>query len=633
MFLPISSEDMIVRGWDKPDFVIVTGDAYVDHPSFGTAIISRVLEAEGYRVCIIAQPDWKNTDDFKRFGRPRLGFLINSGNVDSMVAHYTAAKKPRSTDYYSPGGKAGLRPDRAVIVYCNRVREAYGDVAIIIGGIEVSTRRFTHYDYWSDRVRRSILIDSGADLISYGMGENSLRRIAFLLDKGVPVKKLRDIRGTCFMTTDKNDIHYDFVETGSYDKLKTDKKSFAEAFALQYENQDPIYGKALIEDYGGKYVVQNPPMLPLTRKELDAVYSLPYERNWHPVYAKDGGVPAIDEVKFSITHCRGCFGACNFCSIAFHQGRMVTSRSIKSVKEEAEIIAAMPDFKGYIHDIGGPTANFRHPSCEKQKEAGVCKNRRCLFPTPCPNLNTDHSEYIKLLEEVEKVEGVKKVFIRSGIRFDYMMCDKNEKFFRRLVDKHVSGQLKVAPEHICDSVLIQMGKPGRDVYDKFMSKFYRITKETGKEQYLVPYLMSSHPGSSLNEAIELALYLKINNINPEQVQDFYPTPGTASTCMYYTGTDPFTGIEVYVAKTYGEKQAQRALLQFYRKENYPLIRKTLLSAGRGDLIGYGNGCLVPPAGTVKAYRDNNKAQKTDKTDKSVIKKLKSYKKYNGTKRK
>lgn len=593
-FLPITKAEMIENGWDDCDFVIVTGDAYVDHPSFGTAILSRVLEAEGYRICILPQPSWNNTDDFKRFGKPRLGFLVNSGNVDSMVAHYTAAKKRRSTDYYSPGNKSGLRPDRAVIVYCNRIREAYGDIPIIIGGVEVSTRRFAHYDYWTDKVRRSIIVDSRADLISYGMGESSLRRIAFLLDKGVPVKKLRDIRGTCFMTDDLNDIKFEYEQIGDYDTLKEDKAAFAKAFRIQYRNQDHITGKALAEAYGSRYVIQNPPMPPLTRAQLDYVYSLPYERNWHPSYTPLGGVPAIEEVKFSITHCRGCFGGCNFCSITFCQGRTVTSRSIKSVVEEAKIIASMPDFKGYIHDIGGPTANFRHPSCEKQKTLGMCKDRLCLFPKPCPNLNADHSEYIELLEQIERIPGIKKVFIRSGIRYDYMLCDKNDKFFRHLVENNISGQLKVAPEHICDNVLCRMGKPGRDVYDRFKDKFFAYTKKIGKEQYMVPYLMSSHPGSTLDDAIELALYLKKNKLNPEQVQDFYPTPGTASTCMYFTGIDPFTNKKVYVAKDYSEKQAQRALLQFYRHENFPLIRRVLISRGRQDLIGYGDGCLVPP---------------------------------------
>ncbi len=613
MFLPVTFNDMTSRGWDRPDFIIITGDAYVDHPSFGTAIISRVLEAEGFRVCIIPQPDWRDTKDFMRFGKPRLAFLINSGNVDSMVAHYTASKKVRTDDYYSPGGKAGYRPDRAVIVYCNRVREAYGSVPIIIGGVEASTRRFAHYDYWTDKVRRSILIDSGADLLSYGMGENSLRRIAFLLDKGASVKKLHDIKGTCFVTDNKSDIRFDYEETPSYDELKTNKQAFTGAFLIQYENQDPFYGRAVVEDYGGKYLVQNPPMPPLTRKEMDFVYSLPYERNYHPMYEKEGGIPAIEEVKFSITHTRGCFGSCNFCSITFHQGRIVTSRSIESVVEEAELIASTPGFKGYIHDIGGPTANFRHPVCKKQTEQGTCKNRKCLFPKACPNLDADHSEYIKLLEEVEKVKGVKKVFIRSGIRYDYMLKDRDKKFFRRLVEKHISGQLKVAPEHICDNVLSLMGKPSREVYDKFMADFYKITKDLGKEQYLVPYLMSSHPGSAINDAIELALYLKRNGINPEQVQDFYPTPGTASTCMYYTGIDPFTMKKVYVARSYEEKKAQRALLQFYKRENFPIIRKILVSAGREDLIGQGKNCLVPPESF--RFRPSDKIKNKRKTKK------------------
>ena len=593
-FLPVTKAEAADRGWETPDFVIVTGDAYVDHPSFGTAVVARVLEAEGYSVCIIPQPDWRDTRDFTRFGRPRLAFLVNSGNVDSMVAHYTAAKKPRSSDYYSPGGKAGMRPDRAVIVYCNRIREAYGDVPVIIGGVEASTRRFAHYDYWTDSVRRSILIDSRADLISYGMGESSLRRIAFLLDKGVPVKKICDVRGTCFTTDDLANVHFDAEDIGDYDILKTDKAAFARAFKLQHDNQDSVYGKALVEKYGARYCVQNPPMPPLTRNQLDFVYSLPYMRAWHPCYDAAGGVPAIEEVKFSITHCRGCFGGCNFCSITFLQGRTVTSRSIASVVEEAKIIAAMPDFKGYIHDVGGPTANFRHASCEKQKTQGVCKNRQCLFPAPCPNINADHSEYLELLEQVEAVPGVKKVFVRSGIRYDYILCGKNDKFLRHLVSHNVSGQLKVAPEHICDGVLYRMGKPGAGMYEKFVKKFFEYSRACGKEQYIVPYLMSSHPGSTLDDAIELALYLKKNKLNPEQVQDFYPTPGTASTCMYHTGIDPFTGKNVYVARDYASKQAQRALLQFYKKENHALIRRVLAEHGRADLIGFGEDKLVPP---------------------------------------
>lgn len=583
-FLPITAEEVAALGWGVPDFVLVTGDAYVDHPSFGTAIISRVLEAEGFRVAILAQPDWKSTNDFKRFGKPRLGFLVNSGNIDSMVAHYTAAKKRRGDDYYSPGGKAGKRPDRAIIVYCNRIREAYGDVPIVIGGIEASTRRFAHYDYWTDKVRRSLLIDSGADLLAYGMGENIMRRIAFLLDKGVPVSKLCDIRGTVYKCRKDAPVHYDYVETSDYNTLKSDKMAYARAFKVQYDNMDAITGKAVIEEYDDCKIVQNPPMPPLTRKQLDEVYSLPYMRTYHPVYEKEGGVPAIAEVKFSITHSRGCFGGCNFCALTYVQGRSVCSRSEKSVLDEARTIAEMPDFKGYIHDVGGPTANFRHPACEKQKESGVCTARRCLFPTPCKNLNADHSEYIHLLEEIEKIPRVKKVFIRSGIRFDYLLADKNERFFKRLVANHTSGQLKVAPEHCSDNVLKYMGKPKFEVYKRFQQRFYQLTKSMGKEQYLVPYLMSSHPGSTVDDAIALALYLRENGLNPEQVQDFYPTPGTASTCMFHTGLNPFDMKPVYVPRSYEEKKLQRALLQSHRAENAPLVRKALEKAGRTDLI-------------------------------------------------
>ena len=574
----------MASGITEFDFIIVTGDAYVDHPSFGTAVIGRVLEAEGYSVAVIPQPDWRNTEDFKRFGKHRLAFLVNSGNIDSMVAHYTAARRKRNSDYYSPGGVAGKRPDRAVIVYCNRIREAYGDVPIVIGGVEASTRRFAHYDYWTDSVRRSILVDCRADILTYGMGENILRRIAFLLDKGVPVKKIRDVRGCCYLAEKDFVPKFETEFIGDYDTLKTDKAFFAKAFEIQARNQDPVIGKALVEDYGDKILIQTPPMPPLTRNELDAVYSLPFEREVHPSYLPLGGVPAINEVKFSIAHNRGCFGSCNFCSIAFHQGRQVVSRSVESVVREAEILAQKPDFKGYIHDIGGPTANFRFPSCEKQKKAGMCVNRKCLEPAPCPNMKVDHSDYIHLLEQVEKVKGVKKVFIRSGIRFDYVVADKNDAFFKKLVRDHVSGQLKVAPEHCVDNVLHYMGKPSIETYNKFKKKFYDITASMGKEQYLVPYLMSSHPGSRLEDALSLALYLKENNINPEQVQDFYPTPGTASTCMFHTGIDPFSGKPVYVPRSYEEKQMQRALLQAYRPENAPLVKKALYKLGREDLI-------------------------------------------------
>ena len=595
-FLPVSRADMEARGWDVPDFVYVTGDAYVDHPSFGVAIISRVLEAAGYRVAILAQPDYRSADAFRTFGRPRLGFLVTAGNIDSMVAHYTAAKRPRSTDYYSPGGKAGKRPDRATIVYCNRIREAYGDVPIILGGLEASLRRFAHYDYWDNKVRRSILVDARADLLTYGMGENILLRIAELLDKGVPVRKIRDVRGTVYLGKREDAIHFPVAAAFDYNELKEDKRRYAEAFGVQYRNQDSISGKAVIEYYDNKMLVQNPPMPPLTRAELDRVYALPYCRTYHPMYKAQGGVPAIEEVQFSITHNRGCFGACNFCALAFHQGRTVRSRSIESVVEETKKIVALPGFKGYIHDVGGPTANFRGPACDKQLTAGVCTHRKCLAPTPCKNLKVDHSEYIRLLEAVEAVPGVKKVFIRSGIRFDYLLADPDERFFYKLVRDHVSGQLKVAPEHCSDRVLDSMGKPHFKVYETFRRRFFAITKELGKEQYLVPYLMSSHPGSDLEDAIALASCLKRDHYAPEQVQDYYPTPGTASTVMYYTGIDPLTMKPVYVPTDYHEKQLQRALLQCNRPQNAPLVREALHRAGREDLIGYTPECLVRPAG-------------------------------------
>ncbi len=594
-FLPISREEMLARGWDRPDFVYVTGDAYVDHPSFGVAIISRVLEAAGYRVAILAQPDWKTLDDIKRFGKPRLGFLVTAGNVDSMVSHYSASRHRRSYDYYSPGGKTGLRPDRATIVYSNLIRQAYGDVPIIIGGLEASLRRFAHYDYWEDRMRRSILIDSRADILTYGMGENILLRIAELLDKGVPVKKIRDVRGSCYLCrADKPEVHYPIAAELDWEELKEGGRAYAEAFGVQYGEQDAVGGRAIIEHYGDKLLVQNPPMPPLERRELDRVYSLPYTRRVHPMYDKQGGVPAIAEVAFSITHNRGCFGACNFCALAFHQGRSVRSRSHESVLAEARDIVKMPDFKGYIHDVGGPTANFREPACKKQLEHGVCPNRKCLAPKPCPNLRVDHKDYYDLIESVEKIPGIKKVFIRSGIRFDYLMADKDDAFFRKLVRDNVSGQLKVAPEHCSAGVLAYMGKPDFSVYRRFREKFFNLCRECGKEQYLVPYLMSSHPGSTLHDAIELALYLKRENLSPEQVQDFYPTPGTASTVMFATGIDPFTGRKVYVARDPREKRLQRALLQFGKPENAPLVREALIAAHREDLIGTGKDCLVRP---------------------------------------
>lgn len=602
-FLPVTPEEVRERGRDVPDFVYVCGDAYVDHPSFGAALICRVLENAGFVVAILPQPNYKSCDDFKRFGKPRLGFMVSSGNIDSMVCHYTVSKKLRGDDYYSPGGKAGYRPDRAVIVYCNRIREAYGDVPIIIGGLEASLRRFAHYDYWDNKVRRSILVDSRADILSYGMGEKSIVRIAKLLDKGVPVKKIRDVRGTAYLCKTGEKVNYPVasgVDEGgqpigyTYDELKTDKKKYAAAFAVQYKNNDAVNGKSIVEYYGDRMLVQNPPMPPLEREELDRVYALPFMRAYHPMYEKDGGIPAIAEVKFSITHNRGCFGGCNFCAIAFHQGRSVRSRSIESVVAEAKEIAAMPDFKGYIHDIGGPTANFRHPACKKQLKDGVCQNRRCLVPTPCKNLDADESEYVQLLSEVEKIPGIKKVFIRSGIRFDYMLCDKSDEFFKKLVRDHVSGQLKVAPEHCTSHVLSVMGKPDVAVYDCFREKFFDYSRKAGLKQYLVPYLMSSHPGSRLEDAVELALYLKKTNLNPEQVQDFYPTPGTASTVMFYTGIDPMTGKEIYTPTDYREKQMQRALLQYRRPQNHRLVREALRKCGREDLIGYGKECLVPP---------------------------------------
>lgn len=602
-FLPICREDMERIGWDRPDFVYVCGDAYVDHPSFGPAIISRVLEDAGFRVAMLPQPDYKSCDAFREYGRPRLGFLVSSGNIDSMVAHYTVSGKKRTYDYYSPGGKMGKRPDRALIVYCNRIREAYGDVPILVGGLEASLRRFAHYDYWENRVRRSILVDSRADILMYGMGEKAVVRLAQLLDRGIPVKKIQDVRGTCYLTSLADKPHFPYVEGYDFDTLKTDKEAYARFFGMQYRAQDAITGKAITERYDNKLLVQNPPMPPLEREELDHVYALPYRRTYHPSYEAQGGIPGIAEVQFSITHNRGCFGACNFCALAFHQGRAVRSRSIESCVEEAKKITKLPGFKGYIHDVGGPTANFRDPACEKQRTMGVCTDRRCLAPKPCPNLCVDHSEYVALLSAIEQVPGVKKVFIRSGIRFDYLLYDPDESFFRKLVRNHVSGQLKVAPEHCTDHVLRQMGKPPVAVYDRFRSRYFALCKEAGKEQYLVPYLMSSHPGSTMQDAVELALYLKKGGYAPEQVQDFYPTPGTVSTCIYYTGIDPLTGKKVPVTTDYREKQMQRALLQWSKPENAETVREALTLCGRTDLIGYGPNALVPPPRTSRPHAD------------------------------
>lgn len=609
-FLPINRAEMAQYGWDQPDFVYVTGDAYVDHPSFGVAIISRVLESRGFKVAILSQPDYKSCDAFREFGKPRLGFLVTAGNIDSMVAHYTVSKKKRTYDYYSAGGKMGARPDRATIVYCNRIREAYGDVPIIIGGLEASLRRFAHYDYWDDKIRRSVLVDSRADLLTYGMGENILLRIADLLDRGVPIKKIRDVRGSVYLCKRDEKVHYDVAAEFDFNELKSDKRKYAEAFGVQYKNQDSINGKAIVEYYDDKMLVQNPPMPPLEREELDRVYSLPYMRDFHPSYIKDGGVPAIEEVKFSITHNRGCFGGCNFCALAFHQGRTVRSRSIESVVTEAKKITELEGFKGYIHDVGGPTANFRYPACDKQLKDGVCATRKCLAPTPCKNLKVSHDEYIGLIEKIEALPKIKKVFIRSGIRFDYLLADKSDAFFKKLVRDNVSGQLKVAPEHCSSAVLACMGKPNFEVYEKFRKRYFELTKSFGKEQYLVPYLMSSHPGSDLNAAIELALCLKRDNYAPEQVQDFYPTPGTASTVMYYTGLNPLTMKPVYVVTDYHEKQLQRALLQYNRPQNADLVREALTKAGRTDLIGFGKECLVKPApqrGANPRFQERKKA--------------------------
>lgn len=590
-FLPTTAEEMKDLGIEQFDFVYITGDAYVDHPSFGIAIISRVLESLGYTVGIIAQPDWHGDKDFKRFGRPKLAFLVTSGNIDSMVAHYTAAKRKRSDDAYTPGGVSGKRPDRAVIVYCRKIREIYGDVPIAVGGLEASLRRFAHYDYWDDAVRPSILVDSLADLLIFGMGEHQITELAGKLANGEKINEIHDIRGTCYLTEPVN-TPIGAAECPDFRQVCENKTAYAKATRIQYDQQDEVYGKTIIQRHGNMMLVQNPPAKSLTTEELDKVYALPYMRNYHPSYEAEGGVPGIEEVKFSITHNRGCFGYCNFCSIALHQGRRITCRSEKSVLDEAVKLTQMPDFKGYIHDVGGPTANFRHPSCNKQLELGLCKGKKCLAPTPCKALVADHTEYLEMLRKLRKINGVKKVFIRSGIRYDYLMQDKNEDFIRELIKYHISGQLKVAPEHCSAVVLDKMGKPHIEAYKAFQKRFYEITKGIGKEQYLVPYLMSSHPGSTLKEAIELAIFLKENNIRPEQVQDFYPTPGTISTAMFYTGLDPYTLEKVYVPKTPQEKSMQRALLQYFRPQNHDIVIQALKKAGRFDLIGKSPKCLI-----------------------------------------
>ncbi|MBR2134128.1 MAG: YgiQ family radical SAM protein [Eubacterium sp.] len=617
-FLPISKKDMTARGWDEVDFVYVTGDAYVDHPSFGAAIITRVLENAGYKIAVLSQPDWRGTADFVRFGRPRLGFLVTSGNIDSMVAHYTSAKRLRSNDAYTPGGKAGKRPDRAVIVYSNIIRSIYPDIPIVIGGLEASLRRFAHYDYWDDKIRPSILIDSKADILIYGMGEKQIVEIADRLNSGEDVSSIRDILGTCY-TCPTVETPYDGVECPSFENVIANKKEYAKSCRIQQDEQDHIRGRLIKQKHGKIMLVQNKPMPPLSTAELDKVYSLPYERAYHPIYKKDGGVPGIQEVEFSITHNRGCFGACNFCSIAFHQGRYVTSRSEKSILAEAEKLTKMPNFKGYIHDVGGPTANFRKPSCEMQKEHGLCKGKKCLAPMPCKNIEVDHSEYLNILRKLRQLDKVKKVFIRSGIRYDYLLEDKDDSFFRELVENHVSGQLKVAPEHCSATVLDKMGKPHIEAYIKFSKRYFEYTGEINKEQYLVPYLMSSHPGSTLDDAVELALFLKKNRIRPEQVQDFYPTPGTISTCMFYTGLDPYTMEEVYCAKSEHDKALQRALLQYFNPKNQLLVEEALKKAKRFDLIGYEKSCLIRP--TKSFNKQSNKNNHKNKQRNSRYKKL------------
>lgn len=614
-FLPVNKQEMQERGWDELDFVYISGDAYVDHPSFGHAIITRVLESEGYRVGIIAQPDWNHMEDFMKLGKPKLGVLISSGVIDSMVNHYTASKKPRSDDAYSPGGKAGFRPDRAVIVYANKARQAFKDVPVIIGGIEASLRRFAHYDYWDNRVRRSIVQDSKADLLVYGMGEVPILQVANLLKQGTPIHEIQTVRGTAYLAgyedlpweiracVDENKDSKSIAVLHSYEDVEKDKVKYAEAFKIQYDEQDALTGKTLVQKHGTRYLVQTPPVLPLDVSEMDRIYALPYERTYHPMYEKDGGIPAIKEVEFSITSHRGCYGGCSFCALNFHQGRVIQNRSQASVLNEAKKLTWLPEFKGYIHDIGGPTANFRSKACEKQVKSGVCKGKQCLHPEPCKNLIADHSEYLSLLRKLRELPEVKKVFIRSGIRYDYLMLDKNDDFFMELCEHHVSGQLKVAPEHVADSVLEKMGKPGRKVYDRFVKKFYEINKKIGKEQYLVPYMISSHPGSDLKAAVELAEYLRDMGHMPEQVQDFYPTPGTLSTCMFYTGLDARNMKKVYVPKSPKEKAMQRALLQYRRKENYDLVYQALKIAGRDDLIGFGPKCLIRPMRVMKKLQE------------------------------
>ncbi len=619
-FLPISKNDMEAQGIEQLDFVYVIGDAYVDHPSFGHAIISRVLQSHGYSVGIISQPDWKDDTSITILGKPKIAFLISGGNMDSMVNHYFVSGKHRPTDAYTPGAEPYKRPDHATVVYSNLIRKVYKDCPVIIGGIEASLRRLAHYDYWSDSFKRSILLDSQADLISYGMGEKSIVEIADALASGIAVKDITFIKGTVYKTKDLQGV-YDSIQLPSYDEMKAEPEKYAESFRTQYNHTDPVSGRTLVEAYPkGVYVVQNPPQPPLTQQEMDAVYELPYMRTYHPSYEEKGGVPAISEVKFSLVSNRGCFGGCNFCALTFHQGRTVQTRSHESIIKEARLMLQEPGFKGYIHDVGGPTANFRHPSCEKQLTQGVCKNRQCLFPKPCPNLKADHEDYLTLLRKLRALPGVKKVFIRSGIRFDYLLADPDDTFFRELVEYHVSGQLKVAPEHISDAVLSKLGKPRKEVYERFVQKYNKINEELGKKQFLVPYLMSSHPGSTLKEAITLAEYLRDLGYMPEQVQDFYPTPSTVSTVMYYTGIDPRNGQKVYVCRNPHEKAMQRALIQYRNPNNYGLVREALIKGGREDLIGFGKHCLIKPRKTEHTNPVDTKKHKTKKTIRNVHKK-------------
>ena len=618
MFMPISRQDMKERGIEQLDFVYIIGDAYVDHPSFGAAIISHVLHAKGYTVGIIAQPDWRDPKSVMRLGKPKLAWLVSAGNIDSMVAHYTVAKKKRSDDAYSAGGKGGQRPDRAATVYCKLCRAAAPEIPILTGGLEVSLRRFAHYDYWKNTVMPSIMVDCGADILMFGMGEHSIVELADRLAAGEDVHSIRDVRGTCYLC-DPRETPYGAVQCPSFKEVSESREMYAKACRIQYDWQDEVYGKTIIQRHGDKMLVQNPPAVSLTTQELDEVYSLPYERTYHPCYEKAGGVPSIEEVRFSITHNRGCFGFCNFCSIALHQGRKVTVRSEESIIEEAKELTKLPDFKGYIHDVGGPTANFRLPSCQKQLTAGLCKGRKCLAPKPCPNLQVDHSEYLHLLRRLREIEGVKKVFIRSGIRYDYLIEDKDEEFMNELVEHHISGQLRVAPEHCSAIVLDRMGKPHIEAYKRFQKKFYEINGRTGRKQYLVPYLMSSHPGSTMKEAVELAEFCRDLGYNPEQVSDFYPTPSTVSTCIYYTGIDPRTMERVYCPTDPHEKAMQRALIQYRNPKNHDLVVEALKTAGREDLIGYDKKCLVRPGKADKGPKRKG-AGRARKASKSAARK-------------